>query len=397
MTRIEHPGEWSSHNGATLDLPVPPRKGNKWSRLKRWMSTRRYPLLIVVLPTVLVGFYLLFFAADQYQTEAHFVVRSGDSHSSSSAMMLQMLSPTSTSPSLAEQYSVGDYLVSSDAVRALQSKMDLVAMFRRPAADVVFMLDHAKPTDVELLKYYRRMVNVYLDTSTGVTTLKVRGFNANDTYTITNALLELGERRVNDFSKRAEEDTVKTAEADVTQSAKRVVDAQLALTQFRLHAQNIDPEKSITGQLTIVDQLNQDLAQSRAQLASVSSVISKDSPQYLALQRHIDAVQGEIQAQNDRLTGADTGVASTLSQYEQLLLAREVADREYSASLDSLKAARIEAIRQHLYVARVVEPNLPEEAEYPRSLLILISVFALLSVGYAIGWLILAGTREHAA
>jgi capsular polysaccharide transport system permease protein len=367
------------------------------SRLARWLHAKRHPLLIIVLPTVLVGFYLLFFAADQYQTEARFIVSSGDGHSSSSMMMLQQMLPSSSSPALAEQYSVGDYLQSSDAVVALLDKMDLVSMYRRPSWDLISKLDDAHPTHVQLLKYYRRMINVYLDTSTSVTTLKVRGFDANDTYAIASALLALGEQRVNEFSKRAQEDTVRTAQGDVERSAKRAEDAQQALTAFRMHSQDIDPQKSVAGSLAVVNQLDQQLALTRAQLASISNIASKDSPQYLALRRQADAIEEQIKAQNGRLIGSDASEAPTLAQYEQLLLASSVADREYEASLDSLKAARIESIRQHLFVSRVVEPNIPDEAEYPRRWLILLSVFLLLSLGYAIGWLILAGTREHAA
>lgn len=48
-------------------------------------------------------------------------------------------------------------------------------------------------------------------------------------------------------------------------------------------------------------------------------------------------------------------------------------------------------------MVRVVEPNLPVKALYPQRLKIVATVFFALALAYAIGWLILAGVREHAS
>ena len=45
---------------------------------------------------------------------------------------------------------------------------------------------------------------------------------------------------------------------------------------------------------------------------------------------------------------------------------------------------------------RVVEPNLPQKALYPKRWTIVLSAFIGLLLAYGIGWLIMAGVREHA-
>ncbi len=45
---------------------------------------------------------------------------------------------------------------------------------------------------------------------------------------------------------------------------------------------------------------------------------------------------------------------------------------------------------------RMVEPNLPEKSLYPRRWVITASVFFGLVLIYGVGWLILAGIKEHA-
>ena len=57
----------------------------------------------------------------------------------------------------------------------------------------------------------------------------------------------------------------------------------------------------------------------------------------------------------------------------------------------------MDAQRQALFLARVVEPNMAQEAEYPKAGFILGSLFAILCVLYAMGWLVVAGVREHAS
>ncbi|MNY72224.1 hypothetical protein D3C86_2107300 [compost metagenome] len=65
-----------------------------------------------------------------------------------------------------------------------------------------------------------------------------------------------------------------------------------------------------------------------------------------------------------------------------------------ASATTSLNAATLDARRQHLYLDRVVEPNLPDEAEEPRRFRVLMAVFASLLLAYGAGWLILAGLRE---
>ena len=56
-----------------------------WARRNQWF------LIIVMLPTLLVALYYYVVAADQYQSEAHFVVRTGDNSPTPSSGLGQFL------------------------------------------------------------------------------------------------------------------------------------------------------------------------------------------------------------------------------------------------------------------------------------------------------------------
>ena len=59
--------------------------------------------------------------------------------------------------------------------------------------------------------------------------------------------------------------------------------------------------------------------------------------------------------------------------------------------------ARIEAHRKQMYLERVVEPGLPDEAMEPQRWRTVLTVFGFNVIGLGVLWLIGAGLREHAA
>ena len=54
-----------------------------------------------------------------------------------------------------------------------------------------------------------------------------------------------------------------------------------------------------------------------------------------------------------------------------------------------------QALKQQLFMAAVVNPNLPQRSTAPDRLGSVLTVTIGLFLIYAIGWLIIAGVREH--
>jgi capsular polysaccharide transport system permease protein len=381
-----------------------PRASDRQSRVRRrpsllrWLYRQSGILLFVVLPTAAVATYMLGFAADQYMSEARFVVRTPQTVANPASGIGALLGlgggPTAAQ---SESFSVGDYLDSHDAVAALDRKLDLVKMFREPEDDPVFRLWDAHPSAEELLRYYRSHVSITYSQDTGITKLRVLAFSPRDAERIAETLLELGEARVNELNRRAVEDTLRVAREEVFAAEDRVTAAQKAMTVFRLKQQDINPEKTSTAQLDLVAALQRQLAQAQAQQLAMGGSIRADSPQTVALSNRIRALENQVAVEAGKLTGASSALAPTLADYEGLALRKEFASTNYNAAQTAFENAKLQALRQQLFVVRVVEPNLPEEALYPRSYVIILTVALSLLIAYGIGWLILAGVREHAA
>jgi capsular polysaccharide transport system permease protein len=379
---------------AVFPRPIRQRR----SRLRQVLVRRGWFLLFVVLPTVLTAIYYYGIAAKQYESEARFIVRGSQSNGPQLSGLGQILGMSAgLSAAQSEAFSVDDYMNSHDAVSALQKKLDLISMFRRPQADFFARLWWPDPSAETLLRYYRNQVTIKYNEDTGITTIKANTFEPEDSRNLVQAMLSLGEDRVNEFNRRAIEDTIQVAQREVDSAEKRVIAAQQALTTFRMNEQDIDPQKTSTAQLSLINTLQVQLVQARAQLAGMGVSVRPDSPQYVALQNRIHALEGQVATEAARLTGRTGSLAPVLANYEELTLKREFAQTSYTSALTALENARLQAMRQQLFVVDVVRANLPERALFPRRTMMVATVFLALLLTYSIGWLIVAGMKEHAA
>ncbi|WP_293971102.1 lipopolysaccharide biosynthesis protein [Sphingomonas sp.] len=371
---------------------------SSFEKVKTWIIQRRVFGLIVVLPTLVLASYLFLIASDQYESEAHFLVRSANSSSLPSTGLSQALSMVGApSTATGEATSVADYLTSHDVVATLRHDNRLVERFHDADADLLSRLRRADPTPEQLLKYYRRQVDVHLNAETGITTVKVHSFRPEDSYQLVEALLRLGEKRVNMLNVRSYNDAIAVARKQLTDAENALAQSQGRLTQFRQARRDIDPRASGQAQITLVTSLDGQLSQAKAQLSAMGSMIDRSSPQYRAIAARVQALQRQVAAQSGKLTGSNEAIAADIGGYEGLQLRQEFLAKRYEAAAASLDKARDQALRQQLYLVRVVDANMPVKSLYPQRWRILLTTVVVMLLVYSIGWLIVAGVREHAA
>lgn len=380
-----------------VELSQAPRPSAS-QRALTWMRRNRMLLIVVVIPTLLVGAYLYIFASDQYESEAHFLVHGSDNAPQPGIGVNQVISmATGISAGQNEAMSVADYLTSHNAVDRLRREDKLVEKFQRPDVDLVSRLWGENPTPERLLSYYRRQVGIEYNTETGITVLKVHGFTPSDSYQLARKLLTMGEERINDLNARSYKDAVSQGESQLASAERDLAANQLAMTKFRQTRRDIDPQASGEAQIGLVTTLTGQLAAARSQLNAMRGLISSDSPQVRALESRVASLSAELNRQSGRLTGGGNTIASEISDYESLKLRQQFLAKRYDAAASALQQARARAVRQQLYVVRVVDANMPVKSLYPERFRILITVLVSLLLVYSISWLIAAGVREHAA
>ena len=369
----------------------------------KWLLRKPF-LLLVILPTLLAALYFYAVAAPQYVSEARFVVNSRSSDANAQMSAMRGLAGAALGgfggAASGEANSVRDFLTSLDAVKEADDRLDLISLWRRPEADFLARLWDTEP---ELLtRYYNSMVNVTLDPTTNVTTLRVRSFRPQDSLTLAEALLESAEALVNRLSERARNDTLRLAQQEIDIAERRVLESRSAMVRFREQERDLDSAGTAQAAVALRGQLEAALAQARAELTERLQFMRPDNPALQVTRNRIEALERQIVAERSRHTDTnavvDNAVLSRqLAAYERLMLERQFADQQLASATASLESARVEAQRQHLYLARIVQPNLAVYPLYPRKLTNLASIFVVLAIAYGIGWLLIVGMREHAA
>jgi capsular polysaccharide transport system permease protein len=361
------------------------------------LHRRRWFLVFVVLPTLLASLYYGLVASDVYVSQSRFVIKAPGQKSMPSATLANLIQTSGFVGGEQETKEVLDYVRSRDALTDLQRQMNFRARYENSGADFLsrFPRPFHEPTFENLFKYYQSMVSAGTDSESGVAVLEVHAFRPEDAQKINARLLSLSEDLVNRLNQRAEQRGISEAEQRVLQAETRVRKARVALSAFRNQQQLIDPAKQATGVLDISNKLVTEHAALQAQLDLMNRVAPRN-PAIPALRARIAAVSGEIAAQNARVVGTPSGIASKVGGYENLLAEQDFAQQTLTAASASLEQARTEAQKQQFYLERVVDPNLPDSPQLPSRLKSILIVFGISLCLYFIGWMLVVGILEHA-
>lgn len=352
--------------------------------------------LTVLLPTLLATLYFGILAADIYVSTSTFVVRSSKSDNRSAGMLGAFLQGSGLARAEDDTYAVNDYVLSRDALAALDTDNAFRNSYGAGHGDFLsrFGTFGLLTTFEDLMKYFKRRVEVRYDTTTAITTLTVEAFTAKDAQRFNQQLLRLGERRVNEMNSRALQDTVRYAQAEVTLAEEKIRTASGALQAFRNHQTVFDPEKQSALQLQQVAQLQGDLTESLALLAQLQSV-APVNPRIPVLKTRIATLRSQIEETTKGVTGGRGSLATKSTSYEQLALDRELAERQLASARTSLESARSDALRQQLYLERVSQPNAPDKALLPYRVRNIAATFILGLILWGALRLLIASVREH--
>jgi capsular polysaccharide transport system permease protein len=363
-------------------------------RRKRALFIRYGFIFLVVAPTVLSTIYYGAWASKRYVSEAQFIVRGVSSNRATG--LDSLFRSFGISRTVDDSYAVENYMLSRDAVRALETSLPLRDIFSRPEGDLFSRFPHfwLGSSFERLYSYYLERIKVTSDGEKGITTLKVQAYRAQDAQNIARNLLALAESFVNQMNARSRQDSVRSAETDVADATAKVLVAQTDLTTFRNHELLIDPSKNSLAQLETITQLTTELDHTQAQIAE-SKRTAANSPSIAVMQARADAMMAGIASERGKLAGTDRGLASRVSTFERLTLMRNLAEKSLSTALLSLESARIEARRQQIYIEEVVAPNLADESSEPQRIRAIATVLMVSTLLLAVGWLLTAGVKEQ--
>lgn len=378
-------------------FPVETEASVSRGALSVWLKKRRWFIFVVIVPTLLAALYYTFIASDVYISESRFVIKSPDQKRSQMSTLANLVQTTGLSGGQEQTNEVLTFVRSRDALRALETNPGIRDQYSSAGADPLsrfptLFLDRSFES---LFKYYGSMVDARFDAEAGTAVIKARAFTAQDAYAINARLLDLSEGLVNRLNARAQTKGIAEAQRQVALATDRAKLARIALTQYRNAQSLIDPSKQAVGVLEISNTIVAQRAALQAQLDQMQRA-APNNPSIPALRSRISAMSVQIGAQDSRVVGTTSGIASKMGGYENLLVEQEFATQSMTTANAALVQARAEAQRQQYYLERVVDPNMPDTPLLPKRFINVLVVFACAVCLYFIAWMFMIGVLEHA-
>ena len=353
------------------------------------VKTRHVLLLLsfviwVLVPTGGVAVYLYTVAKDQYASHVGFSVRKEEV--GTAMELLGGISALSGSSSTDTDI-LYEFIRSRQMVRLVNDRLDLQSIYTM-SGDPFFSL--GTDTRIEaLVDYWKRVVNVYYDNSSGLIEVRALAFRPKDARAITQIVFEESSRMINELSAIAREDTTRYAREELDQAIARLKTTRAALTGFQNRTRIVDPTADLQGQMGLLNSLQQQLAAEKIQLEQLLGDTTVSDPRVKALRKKIAAIEKLIEQERASFSSSETGAdafSQLFAEFQELQVNLEFAEKSYLSAQAAYDLAQAEAVRKSRYLATYIKPTLAETAEYPRRLqLVLLTLGALI-----LSWSILA-------
>jgi len=385
------------------------RKNGSWvapgGNQRRWQ--RVFPravigafVALVLTPNILSSVYLAFIASDQYVSETRFAVRGGERGPLDG---LGGLMGMQSIERLQDSMIVSDYIKGRALVEEMDKSVGLRQMFSGPAVDLFSRFD---PTDSieELVSYWRWKVSVSIDSMSGIITVLMRSFSPEDSLKISQEIIRLSERLVNDLSERSRQDALRLAQFELTRANENFQQKIGAMRELRESEGVLDSAKTSEVMTQTLGDLRLELIKLEQEYSAQRRSLSPTSPQLKVLEARIESMREQVRKFEAQMTTSPGGrpgdgraLSQTISQFDIRRLERDVAEKQYIAAAAAYERARVETEAQHVYLATFLQPVMAEEALYPKRLLIwsIILVTSLLLWGGGVGAAVLI--RDHVA
>ncbi len=327
-------------------------------------------LALLLGPVVIAALYVFVLGTPMYLSETRFAVRGGEHNRMPGLSGILGGSGGGTPPLIAglvDGYSVRDFLQSREAMEKLDAAVGFVSRYSIPEADQFVRLPSDASRD-RAYQTYKSMIQPSFNMVEQIVVVRVYAFSPEDAVMLASALTTLAEKFSDDINKRSRQDALTLSEQEAERYDSRVRNARIALNDWRKRNANIDPGANVLMINTLITTLEQNLSDTRSQLAQTMAA-TQNSPQKKGLEQRIAAIKAELADARRRLTGDSTlndrSEALQLAEFERLKIDLESAEKSREGARASLDDARVQVIRQQKYVFTVAAPSQPDSPDYP--------------------------------
>jgi len=351
---------------------------------------------VVIIPTLLAIFYNFFYATPVYISSSKVVVKNLGSPGSVEGFgaflsTLGILQPTSGS------YLVMDYILSKDAMFKLEGKFSLKEHYSSERWDILKRFDPfgINPSYENFYEYYKdRVIEAYIDTHSGVLTMKVRSAEPEYSYAIAKELITLSEEFVNKLNERSAKTALLYYREQLERSREKVKKFAKKIKRFLNKKKLVSPEQQVAVLLQLIAELQSRLISRQLELSTLKSV-APQNPRIKELEREIVQIKKKIDKLLKKLAGSKNSLATHSVELQLLQSEFDLLRKEVEINLMAFLQAQNQAYLQHLFIETVESPRIPDAPMEPRKLRNVFVTFVVSFALWGVLMLFISGIREH--
>lgn len=381
----------------TQNIPKQQTSPNKPSleRMKEpWSKFYKHSFIwSVVLPFLIICAYYGFYATDRYVSEAKIIVKKADS-SHGNDFGLSLLGAGMNS-GLQDSQLVREYILSLDMLKYLDEELNLRSHYESRNVDVLSRL-WASESQEGFLEYYRKRMEVKLDETSGIITLRAQAFTPEFAKEIISKSVLKSESFINKISQTLAKYQLEFVKGELNRASEHLKMSKQAILAFQDQYLLFSPEAESGAKLELVNKMEAEISQSRAELNNLLSYMNDSASDVITLRTKISALESQLQIERAKLVNSNQQSFSDVNaRYAELKLEMEFATDIYKSSLLGLEQARVEVYRKLKHLVIVDSSSLPEDAVYPRRIYNIVNALTILLLSYGTLRIIFATIREH--
>lgn len=326
---------------------------------------RRRAFQAALVGIVLAILYWGVIASDRYVSEADVVVDRTDVGGGQSIDFSALI--TGGGRSVYDLMLMRDHLLSVDMLQKLDARLKLRIHYSDWKRDPFSRMWSEDAEQEFFHKHYLSRVSIELDDAVGVLRIKAQAYNPEMARAIASALVEEGERFMNETAHRLARDQVDFLEKEVDRMSERLLKARRAMVDFQNAKGFISPQATAESLGTIVARLEGQLTELKAKREAMLGYLSPSAPDIALIDLEIGAIVKQLRTEQGRLTSPKGGTLNrTVEEFQRLEMETIFAQDVYKTALVALEKGRMEATRNLKKVSIVQSPTLPQYPLEPR-------------------------------
>jgi capsular polysaccharide transport system permease protein len=345
--------------------------------------------VFVFLPTFLAGLYFAYVATPSYATKSEFIVQQAESAGGGSGGLLGGTSMATSQDSIMVQ----DFLTSREALAKLNADHDYRSHFSDESIDVIQRLP-ADASNEDVYAHYRNNVTIGYDPTEGVLRMEVSALSPEMSRVFSEALIGYAEARVDSVTERKRRDQMRGSSESFETAEAKMVEAQERVLTLQEQLGVMDPASETSALMGQISNFEIQVAEKRLQLQQLLDNTEPNAARVAGVEgdiRRLEDLISELRLQMTTQVGSQGSLASISARLRMAEVDLETRTMMMQESLQSMEAARIEAMRQVRFLSIGVAPIPPDEPTYPKvfentliTLLILSAVYLLISLTAAV-------------